>query len=233
MNSLSIPWRAALLVSLLLTATAPAKDKKNAVPQVSELDKYRGEVKGAQRAAETSPGSLWSPNARLLDIGADLRASRPGDIVTILVDEHASAVAKGTTKTSRASNVDASIGSAAGMVRPALNGMLKAGSSQSLAGDGETTRENTLRATLTARVSEVLPNGFLVIEGTKNITVNSETQTVAVRGVARPVDITTGNMVSSDRLALLEIKVNGKGVVNDAVRRPNFLYRLILGLLPF
>ena len=233
MNSLSIPWRAALLVSLLLTATAPAKDKKNAVPQVSELDKYRGEVKGAQRAAETSPGSLWSPNARLLDIGADLRASRPGDIVTILVDEHASAVAKGTTKTNRASNVDASIGSAAGMVRPALNGMLKAGSSQSLAGDGETTRENTLRATLTARVSEVLPNGFLVIEGTKNITVNSETQTVAVRGVARPVDITTGNMVSSDRLALLEIKVNGKGVVNDAVRRPNFLYRLILGLLPF
>ena len=233
MKSLSIPWRAALLVSLLLTATAPAKDKKNAVPQVSELDKYRGEVKGAQRAAETSPGSLWSPNARLLDIGADLRASRPGDIVTILVDEHASAVAKGTTKTNRASNVDASIGSAAGMVRPALNGMLKAGSSQSLAGDGETTRENTLRATLTARVSEVLPNGFLVIEGTKNITVNSETQTVAVRGVARPVDITTGNMVSSDRLALLEIKVNGKGVVNDAVRRPNFLYRLILGLLPF
>jgi flagellar L-ring protein precursor FlgH len=233
MKSLSIPWRAALLVSLLLTPTAPAKDKKNAVPQVSELDKYRGEVKGAQRAAETSPGSLWSPNARLLDIGADLRASRPGDIVTILVDEHASAVAKGTTKTTRASNVDASIGSAAGMVRPALNGMLKAGSSQSLAGDGETTRENTLRATLTARVSEVLPNGFLVIEGTKNITVNSETQTVAVRGVARPVDITTGNMVSSDRLALLEIKVNGKGVVNDAVRRPNFLYRLILGLLPF
>lgn len=233
MKSLSIPWRAALLVSLLLTATAPAKDKKNAVPQVSELDKYRGEVKGAQRAAETSPGSLWSPNARLLDIGADLRASRPGDIVTIVVDEHASAVAKGTTKTNRASNVDASIGSAAGMVRPALNGMLKAGSSQSLAGDGETTRENTLRATLTARVSEVLPNGFLVIEGTKNVTVNSETQTVAVRGVARPVDINTGNTVSSDRLALLEIKVNGKGVVNDAVRRPNFLYRLILGLLPF
>lgn len=224
---------AALLIGLLLGATAPAKDKKNTTPQVSELDKYRSEVKGAQRAAETSPGSLWSPNARLLDIGADLRASRPGDIVTILVDEHASAVAKGTTKTNRASGVDASVGTAAGMVRPALNGMLKAGSSQTLSGDGETTRENTLRATLTARVSEVLPNGFMVIEGTKNITVNSETQTVAVRGVARPVDITTGNMVSSDRLALLEIKVNGKGVVNDAVRRPNFLYRLILGLLPF
>ena len=231
MKTLVIAWRAALLAAFILTATA--KDKKHDTAQVSELDKYRNEVKGAQRAAESSPGSLWSPNARLLDIGADLRASRPGDIVTILVDEHASAVAKGTTKTTRASNVDASIGSAAGMVRPALNGMLKAGSSQSLAGDGETSRENTLRATLTARVSEVLPNGFLVIEGTKNITVNSETQTVAVRGVARPVDITTGNMVSSDRLALLEIKVNGKGVVNDAVRRPNFLYRLILGLLPF
>jgi flagellar L-ring protein precursor FlgH len=51
--------------------------------------------------------------------------------------------------------------------------------------------------------------------------------------VVRPADITTANTVSSDKVADMEIHVNGKGVINDAIHRPNFLYRLVLGLLPF
>ena len=53
------------------------------------------------------------------------------------------------------------------------------------------------------------------------------------RGIVRPVDLTTANVVPSDRIAEMEIQVNGKGVVADSVRRPFILYRLILGLLPF
>jgi len=56
---------------------------------------------------------------------------------------------------------------------------------------------------------------------------------VTVRGVGRWTDLTAGNQLASDRLGYLEIKVQGKGIVGDAVRRPNFLYRLLLGLLPF
>jgi flagellar L-ring protein FlgH len=63
--------------------------------------------------------------------------------------------------------------------------------------------------------------------------VNSEKQTVVVRGVVRPVDLTTANTVTSGQVADLSIQVNGKGVVGDAIRRPHFLYRLLLGLLPF
>jgi len=82
-------------------------------------------------------------------------------------------------------------------------------------------------------VTHVLPNGFLVVEGAKTVMVNSENQLITVRGIVRPVDISTGNNVQSDRLGQLEIRMNGKGVVGDVVKRPFFLYRLLLGLLPF
>jgi flagellar L-ring protein precursor FlgH len=72
-----------------------------------------------------------------------------------------------------------------------------------------------------------------VIEGTKQVQVNSEHQLVTVRGVIRPADLTTGNMISSNQIAQMEIKIDGKGVVNDAIRRPNLLYRIMLAILPF
>jgi flagellar L-ring protein FlgH len=78
-----------------------------------------------------------------------------------------------------------------------------------------------------------LPNGALVVEATKDLQVNSERQTITVRGVVRPADIDPTNSVASNRLGDIEVRVNGKGVVGDAIRRPNFLYRLLLGILPF
>ena len=225
---------------LLLSVTAHIlygigheKTRKNCPPPPSEIEKYADEMKNPQGVTANSPGSLWNPNAHFLDIGSDLRASRPGDILSILVEEQSNAVANGTTKTQRNSSAQANISPVLGKTPPALANLVKLSSNQTLAGDGTTSRGNSLSASVSARVKEVLPNGFLVVEGTKTVTVNSETQVVLVRGVVRPVDISTDNIVRSDRLALVEIKINGKGVVNDAVRRPNFLYRLLLGLLPF
>jgi flagellar L-ring protein precursor FlgH len=102
-----------------------------------------------------------------------------------------------------------------------------------LQGQGETSRETVLTTTLSARVTHVLPNGYVVLEGFKDVMINSERQVVTVRGVARWNDIGPANQVRSDRLANLEVRVQGKGVVEDAIRRPNFLYRLLLGILPF
>ena len=79
----------------------------------------------------------------------------------------------------------------------------------------------------------VLPNGYMSVEGVKELVVNAETQLVTVRGLVRPADLTPGNLIRSDRLANLEVRINGKGVVNDSVRRPNILYRILLGILPF
>jgi len=73
----------------------------------------------------------------------------------------------------------------------------------------------------------------MVVEASKDVEINTERQTITVRGVVRPTDLLSDNTVRSDRLAQLEVRVNGKGVVGDAIKRPNILYRLLLGLLPF
>jgi flagellar L-ring protein FlgH len=63
--------------------------------------------------------------------------------------------------------------------------------------------------------------------------VNSERQKVVLKGVARWNDLSNSNRIRSDRLGGLEVKIDGRGVVQDAIKRPFFLYRLLLGLLPF
>lgn len=79
----------------------------------------------------------------------------------------------------------------------------------------------------------MLPNGNLVVKGEKEIAVNSERQIISVQGIVRPEDLSPLNSIPSDRVARLQVLVNGKGVVNDAVKRPFILYRLLMGLLPF
>ena len=78
-----------------------------------------------------------------------------------------------------------------------------------------------------------MPNGNLVIEGVKEVLVNSERQVVWLRGMVRQVDLLPDNSVRSDRIAMMELRINGKGVVNDAIRRPNLLVRIFKKVLPF
>jgi flagellar L-ring protein precursor FlgH len=164
-----------------------------------------------------------------------LRASQIDDVLTIVVAERASAVTTGATKTQRSGSTKNSVSALAGLTKAAGPWANLAGLSgdTQLSGQGTTSRVTTLSTTLTARVTHVLPNGGLVLEAAKDIQVNSEHQTITVRGVVRPADIDSTNSVQSDRLAQLEVRVNGKGVVGDAIRRPFILYRLLLGLLPF
>jgi flagellar L-ring protein precursor FlgH len=164
-----------------------------------------------------------------------LRASQIDDVLTIVVAEQASAVTTGATKTQRSSSTKNSVTALAGLAKAAGPWANLAGLSgdTQLSGQGTTSRVTTLSTTLTARVTHVLPNGGLVLEAAKDIQINSEHQTITVRGVVRPADIDSTNSVRSDRLGQLEVRVNGKGVVGDAIRRPFILYRLLLGLLPF
>jgi flagellar L-ring protein precursor FlgH len=178
---------------------------------------------------------VWTPTALFSDLSADLRARRVGDIVTILVQERASAVSSGTVKTQRNSSLQSNIAAAGGITRALgpLANLAKVGTNSALDGQGATTRDTTLTATISAVVTQVLPNGNLVIQGTKNVKINSENQVLSLRGIVRAVDLTTANAVPSDRVAQMDLQVNGKGVVADSVRRPFILYRLIMGILPF
>lgn len=219
---------------LLLAAAAAAAAREPKAPELAPLERYIEEAAArAARAVAASPGSTWSPESRFADLATDVRAAQVDDLLTVLVVERASAVASGTVKTSRESEIKSGIGAAAGLVRPPLVDLARAGSTARLDGQGATSRETLLSTTLSARVTHVLPNGYLVVEGIKDLQVNTERQSITVRGVARPADIGAGNVVRSDRLAQLEVRINGKGVVADAIRRPFFLYRLLMGLLPF
>ena len=206
-------------------------------PATSQLDEYvRSAMEAGKEAAnETTPGAVWSPSSRLTELGRDLRASQVNDVVTIVVSESINAVATGGSTSQRTSSANASVSSLAGKPSPvgALANLAGLSGDQKLNGQGTTTRASTLNATLTARVVQVLPGGLLLVEGDKSIQVNSEQQVIAVRGVIRAVDVSTANTVASTQIANMEVRVNGKGIVGDAIRRPNLLYRLMLGVLPF
>jgi flagellar L-ring protein precursor FlgH len=218
-------------------ALAGADKSKKKSPEPTALDRYIQDALRHETPSDIQPsaGSLWSPASRLADSGADLRAAQVNDLVTVLVSEQASAVATGDVKTSRVSSVKASVSSLFGpkSATGALNNLATSSNDTELAGQGATSRGAQIDTTLSARVTHVLPNGYLVLEGSKDVQVSSEFQQVTVRGIIRPIDLSPGNLISSTQIAQLELKVNGKGVIGDAIRRPNILYRLFLGLLPF
>ena len=185
-----------LTLAVCISAAAESPKKKAAEP--SALDKYvREATSEAPSGSVSSPGSMWAANSRLTDLSTDIRASQVNDIVTILVNEQASAVATGDVNTSRASSASSAITSLAGVQSPtgALANLLNMTSNTQLQGKGETSRGTQLTTTLSARVTHVLPNGYLVLEGAKDVQINSEKQTVTVRGVVRPIDLTSSNIV--------------------------------------
>jgi flagellar L-ring protein FlgH len=230
-----------ILILLLLAISASAgvfsKKKKPEAETPSPLKQYVTEANQNNSASQAAraPGAIWSPNSIYANLGMDLKASRIDDLVTIVVLEKASAVATGDVKTQRTSNAQSSIQAAGGLTKAAgpWANLAKTNTNTQLQGTGTTSRGTTLTATVSARVVNVLPNGYLVVEGVKRVQVNSENQVITVRGVVRPYDLDPTNSVPSDRVAQMEIQVNGKGVIGDSIRRPWFLYRLLLGLLPF
>lgn len=218
-----------------MTALAAAGDRVPKNKPLSPLDAFIQDAEaGSDNSAARAPGSLWSQSAVLADPARDVRAQFVNDIVLIRVAERASAVASGDVNSARQSTVDSSISGIPGVLsQKPFMGTLGASKSTDLKGSASTQRQTTVSTTLAARVTHALPNGLLVVQAVKEVQVNSERQVVTLRGVARPLDINPDNSISSERLAHLEVLVNGKGIVGDAIRRPNFLYRLLIGILPF
>jgi flagellar L-ring protein precursor FlgH len=230
--------RGKLLIGLWLALAAlPVAAKKPPAPTPQPtLEDYAQEViRRSHQSSNMSPGSLFIPNGRLADAVRDVRASQIYDLVTIVVLDNSSATSTGITNTARKSSVAASVTSLAGpkSATSALANLANASNNTQLQGQGTTSRGTTLSTTMTAEVTVVLPNGNLVVEGRKEILVNSEKEVITLRGIVRPEDISPTNTVPSGNVARIQILVNGKGVVNDAVKRPFVLYRLLLGLLPF
>jgi flagellar L-ring protein FlgH len=229
-----------LLILIAFSCHLCAKDKSSKQDQLpvqpSLIDRLLGADPSANGAiGSLSPGSAYTGGGILTDLAADLHARNVGDLVTIVVLDQASATSQGVTTEQRTSSANSSISALFGMksAHNALNNLANINGSQQLNGQGTTSRQTTVSTTVSGRVLKVLSNGDLIVEGAKLIAINSEFQTVSFRGIVRQVDLSSGNSVNSNQVENLEVRINGRGVVNDAIRRPNFLYRLFLGLLPF
>lgn len=224
-----------LTLGVFLGVVPLVDGKERKLTPVPPLEAYLQALDRETTPLSRTPGSLHTPGGRMADLGRDLRAVFAGDVVTVIVSDRATAIARGSTNANRSSDISAGVQAALGPIRAAgpLGQLAGAKSETSLNGTGETSRTMQLSTTVTAVVERLLPNGNLLLRGSKSIGVNSERQVVEIRGVVRPEDLLAGNQVLSDRVALLDIQVNGKGVVGDAVRRPMLLYRILMGLLPF
>ena len=185
-------------------------------------------------------GSLWREDAPLISLFDDQKARRVGDILTIRVVESSAATNKASTDTSRASSVDASIDAFFNLEKrfpadhPFFNPFSKVagGVASDFQGDGTTKRSGDLSATLTALVTRVLPNGNLVLCGSREVLINNENQIIRLTGVVRPRDISADNEVLSTYIADARISYSGSGIVNDR-QKPGWLTNLVMTVWPF
>jgi flagellar L-ring protein precursor FlgH len=113
-----------------------------------------------------------------------------------------------------------------------MGGEVKAGMANNFDGKGETTRSSQLAAYITAQVIQVLPNGYLVIHGSRQVRVNNENQIINVQGVIRTEDINSSNIVLSTYIADARIELIGEGVISDK-QRPGWLARVLDWVWPF
>ncbi len=232
-NSALMIWRRPLVSSSVLLVVAAAV--LSAQTSAESIATYIEESRRATQVFGPSPGSLYSANSYLAETARDPRAASIGDLVTIRVSEQASALASGSTQASRDNERDFSIASLLGKPAAlgALPNLLGSSGSRSLQGQGSTSRSTNVTATITVRVTHVMPNGNLIVEGAKDIAINSERQQVWLRGAIRQTDLQPDNSVMSDRVAMMDLRVNGKGVVNGSIKRPNILARIVGHVLPF
>jgi flagellar L-ring protein precursor FlgH len=167
-------------------------------------------------------GSLWPADDHVF-FYADRKALRVGDIVTVSVIENAKANNTADTDLSRTSSLNASLSHFFGKEKflklfKLGDDLIKSSAADAHKGAGSTTRQGELTATISAIVKEVLPNGNLVIQGTRAVAVNHEEQYITITGVVRPQDVNRDNVILSTQVADANISIGGTGVVADKQR---------------
>jgi flagellar L-ring protein precursor FlgH len=199
------------------------------------LDAYLDRVRAQNSSAQSSQGSIWTDSGRLSRMMTDVRAMRPHDLISVVVAENLAASTDGTVKNSRSSNANSQVSNLFGALHAgnALQNLVTQSSSAGLDAQGTSATNSSLSTILGGQVIEVLPNGMLVVEAVRQVEFSQQTQTIVLRGIVRPEDISQQNQVLSTAISSLELEVRGKGIITDYTHRPNLLVRLLQRALIF
>jgi flagellar L-ring protein FlgH len=214
--------------------TKPAPAQKANIASTS-LASYLDRVRAQNSSVQPSIGSIWTENGRLTRMTTDVRAMRPNDLISVVVSENLAASTDGSVKNTRASNASSQVSALFGALHAgnALQNLVNQNSAAGLNAQGTTATNSSLSTTLGGQVIDVLPNGMLVIEAAREVEFSQQTQTIVLRGLVRPEDISQENQVLSTAISSLELEVRGKGIISDYTHRPNFLVRLLQQALIF
>lgn len=235
------------LLSALLISTTLAGCQTMTRPEMTPIQTSLNKAQEQQIAtpviipevAKPAPGSLWRPGSK--QFFKDSRASDVGDIVTILVSETAEAETEANTETSRevdqTSDVDNLLNlegllKTRHLLNPLTNNLLDTDSNRTFTGEGKTDRSDTLTATIAAVVTQVLPNGYLVVQGKREVVINYELQELQIRGIVRPEDIGSDNTIASNKVAEARIFYAGRGLI-DETQTPQYGVRFMDKIMPF
>lgn len=227
----------AVVLDLMFLAGVPAAVAKTKYkdPEQSRAE-YIARLQGQTnaQAAVLTPGSLWVNGGAYTDMTSDYKARHIGDTIVLQVLLQTTAKSSGDVNSQRNFQTNSAITGLPGRMKTGgVNPLFGAQSSSQLQGKGESSNTSNLTTNLAARVISVLPNQNLVVEAQREVFMNNQHETMFVRGVLRPGDIGPNNTASSTVLANLEIELKGKGVVADAISRPNVVMRTLMRLFNF
>jgi len=222
----------------IMTILASAWLMNGCVVQKAEIKTTPFDQQLTRPQPDYSSGSIWQASS--VSLTENAKARRKGDILTIVISEVASASKAAKTDTSRSSSISAGIPNFMGLETVGmlknnvgdLSKLLSASTDSTFGGAGSTSRQETLNATISAKVIEVLPNGNLQIEGRRNVKVNNEDQIIIIEGTVRPTDIDQNNAVNSIYIADAKISYAGKGIISDR-QSPGWLMNIVDKLWPF
>lgn len=156
---------------------------------------------------------------------SDYKATQLGDAITILVVESSQASNNAETSSGRTSDLgfDFSGGTSTADLS---SGSVSLGSKNKFSGSGSTKSTGVIKTKISATIDSVLKNGNLMIKGSRKLVINGEEQIISIKGVVRPIDITSDNTVLSTSISDAEIRFEGNGMINDS-QKPGWFTRIL------
>ncbi|MCW0181444.1 flagellar basal body L-ring protein FlgH [Zavarzinia sp.] len=187
-----------------------------------------------------SSASLWQQGSRAFF--KDNRAARVGDILTVAINIDEEADVQNQTERTRDSKENLGLGGLFGLESTVVGAALPAeyspsgavdlNSGTSSTGNGTIKRSEAVKMTIAAVVTQILPNGNLVIQGRQEVRVNHEVRELLIAGIVRPSDITAANTIKHTQIAEARISYGGRGQITD-MQQPRYGQQVLDAILPF